>query len=915
MDMVGGLIEKIGSVIAVRAQELADLRQDMEKIKKELEAMQPVIRHAHKVKDTNRSTVNWVREVKEVALNIEDIIDEFSYLVGEHRGGMWGSMKKYIHRSKNIASWFRISEELKGISAQLKDISDRKMRYSDEEMRGRTGDDAEIRQQRAAVTQIDRDDVYYFGMENNKSTLIEWLTNDKETNCREIVVQGMGGLGKTTLVAQVYNSDAVKRNFEFRTWITISQTYKIRGILKNIMKQFFPEEQDGSNTDMTDRAKKKGEGLNNTDIRKRNQKIHDHMKQKSCLIVFDDIWSVSDWDAVRDIFPVSMCTSKIVYTTRSDVVASSLAREEFIFKLKPLKENEAWELFCKRAFPGSCPSELEVLARELVKRCEGLPLAIVVLGGLMFSKKTVSDWKKIHSSVFSLMIANQRVKDILKLSFDDLPYQMKNCFLYCSVFPEDSLIDKDKIIRLWVAEGFIEGNEGRTMEEVATSYLDELISRNLIQDVFLDDINDIKGRRIRIQDLVREIAKAMSKEENFCMLYSGRQAQIENRTRRFLLSEMEEEDNVLQNINEMCHLRALIVFQSAESLLPCTLKELTRSAFRSLRVLDLDGVISIDSLPNAVGNLFNLRFLSLHGTKVRELPESIGSLHNLQTLDLTFSKVDKLPNGIIKLKKLRHLMICDWYSPTKMPGSISDFKDMQTLLGIRAKSHVVQEVGNLTQLRSLGFGELRASDGAKLCASLAKLNNLVNLSIKSDERNDELQLETLTPPQCLSEVQLRGKLAVLPLWLGSLGNLTRLVLTQSLLREDPIPPFQFLPKLAYILLDGAFDGQKMHFQAGGFPSLVTLRIIWLTRLNEITIEEGAMKKLKRLELYDCKYLKQLPIGIEHLTKLKELRMSFMSNEFMERLRPEGEDHWKVKNIPIIRNHWKHIDHCFSRMPW
>ncbi|KAK1310366.1 Disease resistance protein RPM1 [Acorus calamus] len=898
--ILGGLVTKIGSVVAVQAMELVCLKKEMKRIMKELEAMQPVIEQAYQVRDINGSVAVWIREVKEMALDIEDILDEFTHLVGEHERTISGSIKKYVHRLKNAINWIRVSEELKDIRTQLEDIHKRKIQYDDKDMRGISiapaDDPIEIREHRAAVSLINRRDEILFGIEENRTVLIDWLTNDEETKCGIIAVQGMGGIGKTTLVAQVYNHQEVMKNFNFRAWVTVSQTYTIDNVLESILHQFFQEEHVEPNAQMIDRV----EWI---------QKIHDHMQQQRCVIFFDDIWSIDGWDDIRDIFPISMCRSKIVYTTRDYDVASKLASEDFVFKLQPLKEDKAWALFCKRAFHGSCcPGELEDLARELVKRCEGLPLAIIVLGGLMCSKTSITYWRMVLSGFESFLGGDQRIKDILKLSLEVLPYQLKNCFLYCSAFPEDFLFRKNKIIRLWVAEGFVEGKKGMTMEEVAEGYFDNLISRSLLHVAVIRYIFE-ETEGFKMHDLVREMAVTISQEENFCMMYNGGELQPKNRTRRLSLHKIE--DNMLKSKNKMSRLRTLMMFGHPTSFPRKTLNNVAFSACRSMRVLDLEGVRSLNGLPNAVGNLFNLRFLSLRNTNVRKLPESIAKLNNLQTLDLTYSKVHKLPNGIRKLTKLRHMMLPYWNSSIQMPGSIGDLKDMQTLIGIRANSQVIQEVGDLTQLRSLGIGDVKTSDGAKLSDSLAKLKCLVSLSMESDESSGRLQLETLNPPQCLAELKFDGRLNALPLWFGYLANLTRLVLRGCKLREDPIPSLQSLPKLAYLWLGSAFDGRQMRVQGRGFPSLIQLQLIGLNELNEIIIEEGAMKRLELLELRYCTELKKLPMGIEFLTRLQEFRIYDMPKEFLERLGSVGEDHPKVRHIPIVLIDWEHIDHYFS----
>ena len=141
----------------------------------------------------------------------------------------------------------------------------------------------------------------------------------------------------------------------------------------------------------------------------------------------------------------------------------------FNYRIQPLQENEAWDLFSKKAFSTyhskSCPLELETLAWKLVKKCKGLPLAVVALGGLMSSKKSPDQWSRVYNNLNHHLSNNpllEDVKSILFLSFNDLPYRLKHCFLYCSLFPEDYLINNKKLTRLWMAEGFVEHVKGAT---------------------------------------------------------------------------------------------------------------------------------------------------------------------------------------------------------------------------------------------------------------------------------------------------------------------------------------------------------------------------------------------------------------------------------------------------------------------
>ncbi|PQM41944.1 hypothetical protein Pyn_26737 [Prunus yedoensis var. nudiflora] len=167
----------------------------------------------------------------------------------------------------------------------------------------------------------------------------------------------------------------------------------------------------------------------------------------------------------------------------------------------------------------SCSTEILPLARELVEKCEGLPLAIVAFSGLMSSKKSLTEWSTVYNSLNWHLTNNpllEPMKSILLFSFNDLPFRLKQCFLYCSLFPEDHVIVNHRIIKLWIAEGFVEHVKGLTPEKVANSYLMELIFRNMLQQRFRGHLPACK-----MHDILREIALSIVKKENFCVVHDG----------------------------------------------------------------------------------------------------------------------------------------------------------------------------------------------------------------------------------------------------------------------------------------------------------------------------------------------------------------------------------------------------------
>ncbi|XWS71400.1 hypothetical protein CRYUN_Cryun03dG0135100 [Craigia yunnanensis] len=187
-----------------------------------------------------------------------------------------------------------------------------------------------------------------------------------------------------------------------------------------------------------------------------------YLQSRRYFIVLDDVWNIEFWQEINIVLPEGMRGSRIVLTTRKeDVTPSPYGFVSYIHQIQPLRKNGAWELFCKRAFANDlagCPSYLDSLARNLVEKCEGLPLAIVALGGLM-SKKSTAEWMRAHDNLnweLSNNPALEFVKIISLLSYHDLSFQLKHCFLYCCIFPEDYKISRKRLSRLWMAEDFLE---------------------------------------------------------------------------------------------------------------------------------------------------------------------------------------------------------------------------------------------------------------------------------------------------------------------------------------------------------------------------------------------------------------------------------------------------------------------------
>ncbi|XP_048236051.1 disease resistance protein RPM1-like [Ricinus communis] len=379
------------------------------------------------------------------------------------------------------------------------------------------------------------------------------------------------------------------------------------------------------------------------------------LHQKRYIIVFDDVLSVDAWDAIMYAFPDCNSGSRIIFTTRSSNVAASLEITNRVYHLQPLTQSEAWTLFCRKAFraehKGVCPVELEELSRGILRRCEGLPLAIVAIGGMLSKKiKVGSEWRKVHDSLAAEFRNDNNLgslQRILLLSYNDLPHYLKLCYLYLSVFPEDYLIRRTNLVRLWVVERIVKEKQGLTMEEAAEDYFNELVSRSMIQVVEVDFSYRVKT--CRLHDLMREIIQLKSKEESFVVIANEGGIRTNDKVHRLSIHDNPKE---LSSGIRFPYLRSLLLFTPTDSV-ACFGHALFRD-FKLLRVLELENLPLLSFPPELIG-LIHLRYLSLRRTMITVLPESIRKLKNLEILDLKRSLVSSLPYGILELKNLRQL--------------------------------------------------------------------------------------------------------------------------------------------------------------------------------------------------------------------------------------------------------------------
>ena len=635
------------------------------------------------------------------------------------------------------------------------------------------------------------------------------------------------------------------------------------------------------------------------------QELRQFLLELRYVVVFDDVWDMSFWSIVQLALPNKNKGSRIIMTSRDESVVPSDKQSPFyhVYKLSHLSLEKARELFCKKVFQcegGICPRELNESSNSIIKRCGGLPLAIVTIGGLLSTKQKVeSEWIKFLDSLTSELESNPHLHDITKilsLSYIDLPYNLKACFLYFGMFPEDYFINSAKLIRLWIAEGFVKEMSGKTLEDIAKDYLNQLIHRSLVQVAWID--YNGRTRSCRVHDMLHGFILTKSKELSFHWVSIQNCLRVERIARR--LSIQTNVNTPLQSITSS-QTRSILILGLDE--VPNSFLTTCFANFKLMKVMDFEGA-PIDCIPKEVGSLFHLRYLSLRDTKVQILPKSIGKLHNLETLDLKSSLVSELPMEISRLCKLRYLVAYNHNIDTKysidsgrgikIPNGIRHLESLQKLFNIEATSTtLITELGSLAQLRKLGICKLKKENGMDLCTVIQKMSHLRALEV--------LNLQSLpSPPPLLRTLSLHGRLEKLPEWIPKLKSILRIALTWSKLMEDPLKVLQALPNLMYLQLHDGYGGEQLHIEGEGFQKLKRLWLRNLGGLNRLIIDEGALPLLEHLDIGDSPQLKEVPSGIHHLKSLQILEFTEMPTEFVLSLQPdEGPDFGKVKHIPNV----------------
>jgi len=730
--------------------------------------------------------------------------------------------------------------------------------------------------------------------------LVDLVLTHKKSKAYKLAITGIGGVGKTTLAQKIYNDQKIKGNFNKHAWICVSQTYNEVALLKEVLRNIGVHQEQGET------------------IAELKSKMAEAIEGKSFFVVLDDVWQSIVWTNLLKTALHAANRVAILITTRDDTVAMEVGTEH-THRVDVMSLEVAWELLWKSM---NIDEEKEVqnlkgIGTEIVRKCGCLPLAIKVTAKVLASiDQTENEWKKLLSK---LSCPPRKLPDdiegALYISYDELPHHLKQCFLYCaSVYPEDTYMYIDDLIRLWVSEGFVEDQPGQLLEETAQGYYYELINRNLLQP----NIYSFSHNCCKMHDLLRQLACYLSKEECFIGDPESLGGNRMSRLRRILV--VTKKNIVVFPTMGKEHFKVRTFRRLSHGIDSSIFKK-----FLYLRVLDLTGS-SIQTVPGCIGNLIHLRLLDLDATEISCLPECIGSLINLQVLNLQRCKaLHILPSGLTQLCNLRCLSLLG--TPiNQVPKDIGRLEFLNDLSGFPVGGGCVngqaqdgwrlKELEHLSQLRRLLVIKLESATPHNTDSLLIDKRHLKLLSLcctkrtyepylEEDCSNIEKIFEQLIPPHNLEQLGIDGFFGRrFPTWLGTthLSSIKILALSECNSCVH-LPSIGQLPNLRYLRIFEAPGITKIGPEFLGcrganpgstnvvvpFPKLEVLVIKDMPNWEEWSFaeeEEDAvaaaatdgkdngsaeiqmneassprmqlLPRLKKLEIHDCPKLRSLP---------------------------------------------------------
>ncbi|KAL6654506.1 hypothetical protein ACP70R_007971 [Stipagrostis hirtigluma subsp. patula] len=924
--------ELITDMVNEEVHMLLGVSDEITKLESNMETLKAFVADAERRRITDLTAQRWVTKLKNAMYDATDILDLCQLEADKRRESKGNSLKEkmpgcfqpLLFCLRNSVHAHKIGSRIKELNERLDAIHEEANKFkiniglgSNPETRKPT----DVEQSSSRTTPyVNVSAIVGEKIERETKELVQVITNDDSHNIKVVSIVGTGGMGKTTLAQKIYNETTTQEHFKIIIWLSITQNFDKTQLLRTAIKYA-----GGHHAGEEDKGLLM-ETLTNT------------LSTGRFLLVMDDVWSEKAWDNVLT-DPIIAASykqpgSRVLLTTRLENLAPRMRITFHQHHASPMDNEDSWSLLKAQLPPNKVDGidQLKDVGMKIAEKCGGLPLAVKVLGGLLSTRcPNQRDWEDVlNDPAWSVSGLPLELDNRIYMSYADLTPQLKQCFLYCSLFPKGTSIWNFQAISMWISEGFIHpqvrniSHDDDRLEELATKCYQELITRNLTEPT---SSTSSTGYECTMHDVIRSFAQFIARDE----LLVVQDDQVKDSgndcfVRRVSVGSTESvlEWAILQKHES---LRTLVLnrrvdFKPHDSL----------SSFPNLRVLFIYDV-DCDKLIESLSQLRHLRYLGIEGTNISKLPDSINRMRFLQHIVLqNCSNLGHLPSSIIELVHLRTLDM-DYSNINVLPKGICGLTNLRTLkgfpvhMGMDGEWCSLEEIAPLSQLRKLTVKRLenmssssfaeKAMISSKSHLSYLWLNCSSSRSIGSwDEIEQKQQVieevfDKLCPPNCIENLGMNGYFGRrLPNWMSmpattafkslrflQFNELTSCVqLPHGLCRLPCLESFIILGAPAIKSVGTEFQAASSLAVGGGaaatsaaFPKLRNLQLVGLSEWEEWEWEweehgEGAatdtiaMPALGTLYIKNCK-LSRLPPGLANIKRhaLRELFLYRIAN--------------------------------------
>ncbi|GAU26212.1 hypothetical protein TSUD_354340 [Trifolium subterraneum] len=896
-----GLIKRLASAAFHEIGRIYGVRDELERLKNTVESIKAVLLDAEEKQEQNHAVQNWIRRLDDVLHPADDLLDEF--FIDDMRQKIKAHKKnkvsKVLHSvsPNRIAFRRKMAHEIEKIRKSFNDVVDEmsKLNLSQNVVVVKQCDN--IRRETGSFV-LESDII---GREDNKKEIINFLRQTHRNHSVSLIaIVGIGGLGKTALAQLVYNDDEVQNFFKEKMWVCVSENFDVKTILKKILESLI-----------------NGKVDENLSLDNLQNDVRHKLSETKYLLVLDDIWneSLQKWIELRTYLMCGAKDSKILVTTRSKTVAQKMGVCD-PYVLNGLTPEESWGLLKNIITYGNeaegVNQTLESIGKKIAEKCCGVPLAIRTLGSLLQCKSKETEWNNFLQGDFWRLCEDENsIMPVLKLSYQNLSPQQRQCFAYCSVYPKDWKIRKDEWIWMCMAHGYLECSpEIELIEDVGNQFVKIFLTKSFFQDAKMDEYGDLYC--FKMHDLMHDLAIQVS-GKNCCSLDDKMKGLV---GRPMHISLQGNSIGLLDSL-DASRLRTLLFLSPPPN---WTLLDEGYSSiilkFKYLRILKLS-CSSLMKLSGSIGKLKHLRCLKLYECKASiELFKSISNLVCLQTLKLKVHEISPWEFQVLRYDGINY---SNWLS------SLTNIVEIS--LTYCGSLQFLPSLERLPFLKSLHISSIRWLDyihyekpllPEKFFPSLESLRLEYCLDLRGwyrigdDVESSQTRIQSFPPFPLLSQLSIKGcrKLTCMPTFpkldksLELYGSHVEALNTTLNNQSLSLPPLSMLKSLCIAGYKLAVNNIPENWMQN-LTSLLHLQIEYFSsqQFHKIAIwfndDFNCLPSLQKLTLRQSNDLKALPDWMCRLTKLQTLEI-IECPLLVEECKAQASATWpKIAHIPNI----------------